>query len=333
MRIALDVNGGDLGPLATVEGAHLYIKEFDADEVVLVGDRSKIEEQLLSVPEEFHSRMPIVHAPDNIEMNESPTEAIRKKKDSSMVVGLNLHKAREVSAFVSAGHTGAQMAGSLFALGRIHGVKRPGIGTFLPGKKGMVFVIDVGANVDSKPIHLLQFAEMGEIFVRQVFQKNEIKIGLLSIGEEEKKGNELTVAAHQLLKEKLDNFHGNVEGRDILQGTTDIVVCDGFVGNVVLKMVESVTSVLMNLIKQYIGNNIITNIGGFLVRPAFKELKKSYNYEEYGGVPLLGVNGISIICHGNSTATAIYNALKVAKRMKSNSVNERIAKRLSGGKS
>ena len=327
MRIALDVNGGDFGPLATVEGARLYIKEFDADEIVLVGDRSKIEEQLVSVPEELRRRMPILHAPDNIEMNESPTEAIRRKKDSSMVMGLNLHKAGDVSAFVSAGHTGAQMAGSLFALGRIPGVKRPGIGTFLPGKKGMVFVIDVGANVDSKPVHLLQFAQMGEIFVHQVFKKDKLKIGLLSIGEEEKKGNELTIATHLLLKEKLENFHGNVEGRDILEGTTDIVVCDGFVGNVVLKMVESVTSVLMKHIRQYIGNNIITNIGGFLVKPAFRELKKSYNYEEYGGVPLLGVNGISIICHGKSSGIAIYNALKVAKRMKSNNVNERIAKR------
>jgi len=331
MRIALDVNGGDLGPLATVEGASLYIKESTSDEVVLVGDRAKIEQQLVSVPKAFHKRLPIVHAPDNIEMNESPTEAIRKKKDSSMVVGLNLHKAGEVSGFVSAGHTGAQLAGSLFALGRIRGVKRPGIGTFLPGKNGMVFVIDVGANVDSKPIHLLQFAEMGEIFVQQVFNQDAVKIGLLSIGEEEKKGNELTIATHKLLKENLDNFHGNVEGRDILKGTTDIVVCDGFVGNVVLKTVESVLSVLMSAIKQNIGSNVFANIGGFLVKPAFKELKKSYNYEEYGGVPLLGVNGISVICHGNSSAIAIYNALKVAKSMESHNVNERICERLSGG--
>jgi len=236
-----------------------------------------------------------------------------------------------VSAFVSAGHTGAQLAGSLFALGRIPGVKRPGIGAFLPGENGMIFVIDVGANVDSKPIHLLQFAQMGEIFMRQVFGKKDLNVGLLSIGEEEKKGNELTVVTHKLLKEELRNFHGNVEGRDILKGTTDIVVCDGFVGNVILKMVESVTQVLMRMIKQNIGSNVFTNIGGFLVKPAFTSLKKSYNYEEYGGVPLLGVNGISVICHGNSSDVAIYNAIKVAKRMDKNSVNEHIGQRLSGG--
>lgn len=333
MRIALDVNGGDLGPRATVAGAYLYIKESSRDEIVLVGDQQKIDVELQKVPSRFKSQLPIVHAPDNIEMNESPTEAIRKKKDASMVIGLNLHKAREVSAFVSAGHTGAQLAGSLFALGRIPGVKRPGIGAFLPGENGMIFVIDVGANVDSKPIHLLQFAQMGEIFMRQVFGKKELNVGLLSIGEEEKKGNELTVATHKLLKEELNNFHGNVEGRDILKGTTDIVVCDGFVGNVILKMVESVTQVLMRMIKQNIGSNVFTNIGGFLVKPAFTSLKKSYNYEEYGGVPLLGVNGISVICHGNSSEVAIYNALKVAKRMEKNSVNEHIGQRLSGGKS
>ena len=211
-------------------------------------------------------------------------------------------------------------------------MKRPAIGSFLPGEHGVVLVIDVGANVDAKPVHLLQFAEMGEIFIHQVFGKDDVKIGLLSIGEEEKKGNELTLAAHKLLKEKLPNFHGNIEGRDILTNKTDIVVCDGFVGNVVLKMAESVASVLMKMIKEHIGSHVLTNIGGLLVKPAFKELNKSFNYEEYGGVPLLGVNGISIICHGNSTARAIYNALKVAKGMDSHDVNQRIGQRLSGGK-
>ena len=193
MRIALDVMGGDYGPPATVEGAYLYLKELSAqDEIVLVGDTVKIEKQLKSIPGKYRDRLSIIHAPDNIEMNDSPTEAIRKKDKSSMVVGLNLHKNREVDAFVSAGNTGAQMAGSLFALKRIPGVKRPGIGSFLPSEKGMVFVIDVGANVDSRPEHLLQFALMGNIFVSEVFNEANLTVGLLSIGEEEKKGNELT---------------------------------------------------------------------------------------------------------------------------------------------
>ncbi len=329
MRIALDVMGGDLGPRATVEGAYLYLKESPKDDhVILVGDEVLINERLKHVPAKYRERMSIVHAPDNIGMNESPTEAFKKKTNSSMVVGLNLHARGEADAFVSAGHTGAQMAGSLFTLKRIAGVKRPAIGSFLPSEKGMVFLIDVGANVDCKPIHLLQFALMADIFVSEVFNQKNVKIGLLSIGEEEKKGNALTLAAHQLFKEKLDNFYGNVEGRDILKGKTDIVVCDGFVGNALLKMAESVMGVIVKGIKRSIGANLFTNIGAFLVKPAFSELKKSYDYEEYGGVPLLGVNGISIICHGNSSAKAIKNALKVAKNMGTKNVNRLIAEKL-----
>jgi len=330
MRVALDVMGGDHGPRATVEGAYLYLKHASRnDQVVLVGDREIILERIRHYPPQIRERMDVVHAPDNIDMNEVPTEALRKKVNSSMVVGLNLHGAGEVDAFVSAGHTGAQMVGSLFALKRIPGVKRPAIGSFLPSEKGMVFMIDVGANVDSKPIHLLQFAQMGDIFVSQVFNRKELKIGLLSSGEEEKKGNELTLAAHQLFKEHLPNFYGNVEGRDILKGTTDIIVCDGFVGNALLKMAESVMSVLIKSIKKNIGNNLFTNLGALLVRPAFAELKRSYDYEEYGGVPLLGVDGISIICHGSSTSRAIMNALRVAKTMKSHNVNHLIKERIS----
>ncbi len=329
MRIALDVNGGDHGPRATVEGAYLYLKEAAReDSVVLVGDQEAIRDRLNHVPAKFHSRLPIIHAPCNIEMNEVPTEALRKKVNSSLVVGLNLHKRHEVDAFVSAGHTGAQMVGSLFALKRIPGVKRPAIGSFLPSEKGMVFMIDVGANVDCKPIHLLQFAIMGDIFVSEVFNQKELKIGLLSIGEEEKKGNELTLAAHKLLKKQLPNFYGNIEGRDILKGKTDIIVCDGFVGNSLLKMAESVMGVITKSIKRNIGTNILTNIGAFLVKPAFSELKRSYDYEEYGGVPLLGVDGISIICHGSSSSRAIKNALKVAKNMESHNVNHLIRERL-----
>ncbi len=329
MRIALDVMGGDFGPRATVDGAYLYLKESPNDDhIILVGDQEQIKERLKHIPQKFHERFTIVHAPDNIEMNESPTEAFKKKVNSSMVVGLKLHAQGEADAFVSAGHTGAQMAGSLLTLKRIPGVKRPAIGSFLPSEKGMVFLIDVGANVDSKPIHLLQFALMADIFVSEVFNQKNIRIGLLSIGEEEKKGNALTLAAHQLFKENIPNFYGNVEGRDILKGKTEIIVCDGFVGNALLKMAESVMSVIVKTIRRNIGANLFTNLGAFLVKPAFTELKRSYDYQEYGGVPLLGVDGISIICHGNSTAKAIKNALKVARQMRSHQVNKLIAEKL-----
>ncbi|NOX90132.1 MAG: phosphate acyltransferase PlsX [Calditrichaeota bacterium] len=329
MRIALDVMGGDYGPRATIEGAYLYLKEAPQnDRVVLIGDENQIRERLKHIPSKYHKRLLVVHAPENIEMNESPIEAFKRKSNSSMVVGLNLHAQGEVDAFVSAGHTGAQMAGSLLTLRRIPGVKRPAIGSFLPSEKGMVFMIDVGANVDSKPVHLLQFALMADIFVSEVFNQKNLKIGLLSIGEEEKKGNALTLAAHQLFKEHLRNFYGNVEGRDILKGKTEIIVCDGFVGNALLKMAESVMGVIVKTIRRNVGANLFTNLGAFLVKPAFSELKKSYDYQEYGGVPLLGVNGISVICHGNSSAKAIKNALKVAKQMRSHNVNQLIADKL-----
>jgi glycerol-3-phosphate acyltransferase PlsX len=330
MRIALDVMGGDHGPDVTIDGAYQFLKDQKlADTVVLVGDRIKIEEKLTHIPEEFHSKLEVVHAPENIGMNESPTEAVKRKKNSSMVVGLELHKKGEVDGFVSAGNTGAQLAASLLNLGRISGVKRPGIGAFLPSEKGWVFLIDAGANVDSKPIHLLQFALMANIFVEDVFESKDIKIGLLSIGEEEKKGNELTSATHQLMKESLPNFYGNIEGGDILKGKTEIIVCDGFVGNILLKMAESIMSVLLKSIKKNIGSNLFTNLGALLVKPAFSELKRGYDYQEHGGVPLLGVNGISIICHGKSSAKAIKNALLVAKNIKNKNVNAHIAKRLS----
>jgi glycerol-3-phosphate acyltransferase PlsX len=328
LRIALDVLGGDHGPPVTVEGAYSFIENNPSDTLVLVGDKGYIEDQLSKYPSQIYEHIDIVHAPDNIEMNDSPTEAIRKKKNSSMVVGLELHKAGEVAAFVSAGSTGAQMAGSLMSLKRIPGVKRPGIGAFLPSEKGLVFLIDVGANVDCRPINILQFALMGDIFVSDVFNASNPKVGLLNIGEEENKGNDLTSHSFELLSSQLPNFYGNVEGNDILRGKTDIIVCDGFVGNTLLKMAESVMGVLSKSIKRSIGNNLLTNIGALLVRPAFSELKRVYSYEESGGVPLLGINGISIICHGKSSAKAIKNALQVAKDMKSKKVNQHIANRI-----
>lgn len=328
MRLALDALGGDHGPHITVAGAFHFLKENPEDTVLLVGCREKIKEELEEIPATFHSRLLIVNAPENIGMSESPTDAVKRKKNSSMVVGLKLQKDDEVDGFVSAGNTGAQMAGSLLILGRLAGVKRPAIGVFLPSEKGMVYLLDVGANVDSKPLHLLQFAIMANIFVSQLFNKDSCRVGLLSNGEEASKGNENTIATNKLLQEHLPCFCGNIEGGDIFKGKTDIIVCDGFIGNIMLKMAESVMGVILHQIRKNIGKNLAKNFGAILVKPAFRALKQSFNYEEYGGVPLLGVNGISIICHGKSSSFAIKNALRVAKEMKEKEVNSHIQKQL-----
>jgi len=328
VRIALDTLGGDHGAHVTVDGAYQYLQQHPSDTIFLVGDRDQIRDEMVKVPAQHHSHLPIVHAPENILMTESPTEAIKKKKNSSMVIGLQLQKDGEVDGFVSAGSTGAQMAASLLVLGRITGVKRPAIGTFLPSESGMVYLIDAGANVDSKPAHLLQFAIMSNIFVSQVFEKEQLTVGLLSNGEESSKGNEITLATHKLFKEHLPNFFGNIEGSDIFKGKVDIIVCDGFVGNVMLKMAESFMGDIISHIRKSIGKNLITHFGAYLIKPAFRALRQSFNYEEYGGVPLLGVNGISVICHGKSSSLAIKNALRVAHDMKEKDVNKHIMSQL-----
>lgn len=326
MRIALDAMGGDFAPQATVEGAYLYQKETkNRNELILVGDQEKIEKECTRFTSWHNSKITIIHASENIEMHESPTEALKQKKDSSILIGIDLHKKGEVDGFVSAGNTGAQMAASLLNLGRISGVNRPAIGSFIPSEKGLIFIIDVGANADCKPINLLQFGIMAGIFVDHIYSNSNLSIGLLNIGEEEKKGNELTQAAYQIMKKELRGFFGNIEGRDILKGTVDIVVCDGFVGNIILKFAESVMGVLSKNFKRNLGSNLFINLGAFLVKPAFSEMRRNYDYQEYGGVPLLGVNGISIICHGSSSAKAIKNALSVAERMGLKKVNEHIS--------
>ena len=326
MRIALDAMGGDYAPQAPVEGAYLYQKETAArNELVLIGSQERIEQEFAQHHAWQDLNIKIVHTAEEISMNESPTEALKTKKNASMLVGIDQHKRGEVEAFVSAGNTGAQMAASLLYLGRIEGVQRPAIGSFIPSETGVVFLIDVGANADCKPVNLMQFGVMAGIYVDHLYSNANLRIGLLNIGEEEKKGNELYQAAHQLMKQNLRGFCGNVEGKDILKGTVDIVVCDGFVGNIVLKFAESVMGVLTKGFKRVLGSNLFINLGALLVKPAFLELRRNYDYQEYGGVPLLGVNGISVICHGRSTSKAIKNAIAVAERMSLKKVNEHIA--------
>lgn len=329
MRIALDAMGGDLAPQATVEGAFLYQKESKSvHEIVLIGNEDQVLNEARKHGDLDKNRISVVATTETIDMNESPTEALKKKKNASLLVGIELHKEHKVDAFVSAGNTGAQMAASLLYLGRIPGVNRPAIGSILPSESGFVFLIDVGANADCKPVNLYQFAIMASIYVDHVFAKKNLSVGLLNIGTEEKKGNEVSQAAFRLLKDNLPEFFGNIEGRDILRGTADIIVCDGFVGNIVLKFAESVMGVVSKGIKRNLGSNLFTNIGALLVKPAFSALRQKYDYEEHGGVPLLGVNGISIICHGRSTGKAIKNALFVAEKMSIKKVNKHIAESL-----
>jgi len=335
MRIAVDAMGGDYAPQAIVEGAVQAARISKGRyEIVLVGDE-RIVSQELSKFDASELPLSIRHASEKIEMEEPPIPAIKKKEDSSIVVAMKLHRAGEVDAVVSAGNTGAIMAASLLYLGRIPGVHRPALGSFIPNERGVCVVIDVGANADCKPINLLQFGIMGSVYVRHIFDVQHPKVGLLSIGEEETKGNELVVQSHKLLKESHLNFIGNVEGRDILRGKAEVVVCDGFVGNIVLKFTESIVGMLTHTLKKNVGSNIFANLGAFLMRPAFRKLKKLMDYQEYGGVPLLGVRGVSIICHGRSTPKAIRNAVREAEKMITESVNQLIEqeiKRSSGVK-
>lgn len=329
MKIALDVAGGDFAPRAPVEGALLYDKESRGqDELILLGNEAEIrgiiEHHRFAKPRNIR----IVHTTETIEMHEQPTAAIRKKKDSSMVRGITLVKEKEADAFVSAGSTGAQMAASLLIMGRIKGVHRPGLGAFLPCEGGVVLLIDVGANPDCKPINLLQYALMGSIFIQFIYNIPNPRLGLINIGEEAGKGNELMVAAHKMLSNAIPNFIGNVEGREILRGKADVIVTDGFTGNVVLKFAESILEVMGRSFKRSVGKNLFSLTGAFLVRHAFRDMKRNFDYQEYGGVPLLGVNGISIICHGSSSAKAIKNALKVARLMGEKNMNQHIEREL-----
>jgi glycerol-3-phosphate acyltransferase PlsX len=333
MRIALDAMGGDYAPAAIVQGGLEAAKLAHGDyEIVFVGDKAQIEQEISRHPLLTRGeslRYSIYHASEKIEMCDVPTVALKKKKDASVLVAARLHREGRVDAVVSAGHTGAAMAASLMELGRIRGVNRPGIGSLIPNGYGVTLLIDVGANVDCKPIQLVQFGLMGSIFMNRVIGLESPKVALLSNGEERSKGTEVTREAYGMLEARENlNFVGNVEGRDILKGTADVVVCDGFVGNVILKFAESLGAVFRHHIKRQIGKRIFRQIGAFLLQPTFTGLRKIFDYEEYGGAPLLGINGVCIICHGGSTPKAIRNAIREAVKMVSEGVTQIIGEEL-----
>ncbi len=331
--IVLDCMGGDNGPAPIIEGAFEAIKSARGRfRVALVGDEVAIRTELASgvgdgeYREEDLERygLKIIHASQTIEMHESPAEALRNKRDSSISVGLRLQRSGQAEAFVSTGNTGAVMGAALLELGRLPGVLRPAIASFMPTELGGCIILDVGANVDCKPQHLLQFAMMGSSYARYVFDRPQPKVGLLSVGEESSKGHGVVQRAHQLLTQSQLNFIGNIEGRDILRGTADVVVCDGFVGNIILKFAESVVRMFFRSIKRYVYTSIFAKLGALLIKPALKKFAKDLDYEEYGGAPLLGVNGVCIICHGRSSAKAIKNAALVAYRCVAHRVNDHI---------
>ena len=332
MKIALDAMGGDYAPAAIVQGGLEAARMPDLDiEIVFVGDQAIIEPEIARHPlltRGSELRYSICHASQMINMEDSPAAALKRKPDASILVANRLHQRREVAAVISAGSTGAAMASSLLVLGRISAVKRPGIATLIPHGSGATMVIDVGATVDAKAIHLLQYGLMGSVFMERVRGIATPKVALLSIGEEPTKGNEVTREAYPLLQKSGVNFIGNIEGRDLLQGTADVVVCDGFVGNIILKFTESLGSVFRRHITRQIGKKIFLNIGAFLMKPTFTRLRQIFDYEEYGGAPLLGVEGVSIICHGSSSPKAIRNAVREAVKMVTENVNQIIRREL-----
>lgn len=328
MNIAVDAMGGNNAPRMVVEGAVLAYKEYGIP-AILVGNERLIQEELAR----HHvkdDKLQILHASQVAGMAESPADILRKKKDASIRVALELVKKGKAQAVVSAGNSGATLAGAIFILGRLKSVDRPALVGVLPTLKGPTVMIDVGANVHCKSLHLVQFGIMASIFAENILGIKNPKVGLLNIGEEDSKGNRMVRDAYETLRKSHLNFVGNVEGREIFTGNLDVVVCDGFVGNICLKLSEGLAEATGIMLKNEIKKNLFAKFGYFLARNAFYNFKKRVDYSEYGGAPLLGINGIVIICHGISTPKAIKNAIRVAKGLVEKNVNERLLIGLKG---
>jgi len=323
MKIAVDAMGGDNAPHTVVAGAVQAAQEYGVG-IILVGIEQLVQAELKKHPYAQTLPIEVRNATEVVDMLDSPATVFRRKKDSSIRVANELVKNGEAVAVISAGHTGAAMATSLFVLGKLEGVERPAIAVFMPTIKGTSIILDMGANVDCKPNHLLQFAIMGDAYAKYLLKNPNPCVGLLSIGEEETKGNELTKETFKLLTETSLNFIGNVEGRDVMSGKADVVVCDGFIGNVVLKTAEAVVESIGAILKENIGSSLVRKTGYLLMRPAFRALKRKMDYAEYGGAPLVGINGISIISHGRSSDRAIKNAIRVASELAKSEINKHI---------
>jgi len=324
VHIALDAMGGDHGPEELIAGALLAAEQSDIH-VSLVGDSALLQSHLKSVAPDSQtaSRIHLVHSSQVVEMTDNPVDAIRKKKDSSIMVAFALVAAGDADAVVSAGNSGATLAAAVRKLGRLKGVSRPGIASFFPTQKQPVVIMDIGANVECRPQHLLQFAIMASAFSR-LHGTQRPRVGLLTIGEESGKGNNLVKESYDLLEESSLNFIGNVEGRDVYKGDVDVIVCDGFVGNICLKISEGLVDAAMRMLRDEIVKSWRAKIGYLLARPAFRAFKRRVDYSEYGGAPLLGVDGTGIVCHGKSDAVTIKNAILEAAKMVKKNVNQEI---------
>jgi phosphate acyltransferase len=330
LRIVLDAMGGDFAPAYEVQGAVECLRQVDNRfHVILVGDEKKIAEELAK-QNSGGLNYSIVHAPDVIDMHDSPVVSIKTKPNSSLVKGITLHKSGEADAFVSPGNTGAVTAASTLLLGRIPGVSRPSVAAIFPSENGPTLIVDAGAVSDCKPHFLYEFGVMGSIYSEYVFKKKNPRVGLLNIGEEESKGNELAKETFKLVSEKKGkmNFVGNIEGRDILKGNVDVVMCDGFVGNVLLKFAESVPGYLKYQFKKFAAKGILNTLMVGMLRGSLKEIFKDMDYTEFGGIPLLGVNGVTIIGHGSSPPKAIKNMLLRAEEVVNQNINQLIVERL-----
>lgn len=315
MKIVVDAMGGDFAPQVNVKGAVDALREFKDMEILLVGQRDKMLEHLENW-DDIKDRLTLVDAPDIITTEESPVFAIRKKPNSSLVVGMNLVRQKEAEAFVSAGSTGAIMAGAMFKIGRIHGIDRPALAPILPAPKKPLLLIDAGANVDCHPEWLVQFGLMGSVYMEKVMGIKVPEVGLINIGTEAEKGNDLSKKTFELMsKGQPFNFVGNIEAREVLSGDVDVLACDGFVGNVVLKYTEGMAKTFFDLMKESLMATTRGKIGALLAKPSLRKIKHSMDSTEIGGAPLLGVEGAVVKAHGNSNARAMFCAIRQAKKM------------------
>jgi len=326
MKIVVDAMGGDYAPQVVITGSLEAVKEYNL-EVILVGDQDKIN-ALLKKAKYTGKQISVQHATEAIEMCEPAANSVRRKRNSSIVVGLNLVKEGKADAFFSAGNTGAVVCAATLELRLLPGIERAGIGIVTPSLKGNSLIIDVGANIDAKPTQLLQYGIMADAYCKNILNKVNPSVGLLNIGEEEKKGTDFIREAYELLEKSKLNFIGNVEGKDLFSGKCDIIICDGFVGNVALKVSESAAEAMQTFLKRHLLSNIWGKIGLIFMMPSLKRFKKEIDYAEYGGALLLGVNGVVIIGHGRSSVKAIKNAIRVAKEEIERQVNTKILEAL-----
>lgn len=325
ISIALDVPGGDLSFQERIHGA-LHALNCDEElRVVFVGDESQIEPFVKSLPKTVSLRISIVHTLETISMAEAPSRILKEKKSCSLSLATKLVKEAQCAGIVSAGNTGAQMAAGLFLLGRMKGIDRPGIAIPVPTNNGYSILIDGGANTDVKPKNLLDFARMGSLFIETVYGIKQPKVAILNNGSEQEKGNLLTKESYSLLKREVETFTGFIEGRDLMSGIADVIVCDGFTGNIILKTMEGTAIAIFSHLKKEIKKSIWQKLGAILLQKSFQSLKDKLDYRLYGGAPLLGINGISIICHGTSDRVAIKNAILLAVKMVRQKTIEKMA--------